>query len=431
MTIPFVRTTPPHAIRRWPLPTVPSDTIEALRDELEEATDAAARTAAVERFRAHLERERTPLIEADAEGDTDWCRATFVFLGEAPGGVLMQLNRISDPLDPEDTMLEQIAGSEVHALTLRLPAAWQGGYLFAIAPRRMAATLHQTPDMRAMMEFARNAQADPYARERIPSKEVTATGGLEIPDYSAARGPKAPTVALWHNEPTEATQLGSVVSPIGGAQLPLHHWAAPGADASSPVILLLDGEVWLRQFPIASALIELVAGGTMPPVHVLYLESGGSRQREFDYTCGPETSLALLEGVREASAHAVPATPWVIAGQSLGGLFSALAATRHPQFIRAAVAQSPSLWWPSDPSPWQKPAGWFEERAAAAESDAPGAPILIEAGAIDAGVVEYARSAAALLRTQNALIAYNEYSAGHDILQWQSTLADALATALR
>lgn len=226
MTIPFARTTPPHAIRRWPLPTVPSDTIEALRAELEEATDAAARTAAVERFRAHLERERTPLIEPDAEGDTDWCRVTFVFLGDAPNGVLMQLNRISDPLDPEDTTLEQIAGSEVHALTLRLPAAWQGGYLFA-------------------------------------------------------------------------------------------------------------------------------------------------------------------------------------------------------------VAQSPSLWWPSDPSPWQKPAGWFEERAAAAESDAPGAPILIEAGAIDAGVVEYARSAAALLRTQNALIAYNEYSAGHDILQWQSTLADALATALR
>ncbi len=419
----FARTTPPHGIRRWPLPRVTSDTIESLRRELE-AADAVDRPEIERAFRAKLRREGTPLVEPDSH--PEWCRVTFVWIGESEFGVVLQLNRVSDPLDIEDTLLERITESNVHALTLRLPAAWQGSYLFAILPRRVEPTLHAPVDVSRLMEFAKQMRADEFAREVIPSKEITASGGMPIPSYAAARGPEAPQVALWQQEAPATKLLGNVVSPIGRAKLPLHHWAAEGASESSPVVLLFDGEVWRSQFPVAVALAELVARGETPPMHVLYLESGGSKQRQLDYTGSPEETGALLEATRAVAAAAVPDTTWILAGQSLGGLVSMLAATRHPHLVRAAVAQSPSLWWPTEESAWVKGPGWFEERAAATDP----APICLEAGIIEPGVIEYTRSAAALLRVQNALIEYNEYPSGHDVLQWQCTLAGALATAI-
>ncbi|MGB4779569.1 enterochelin esterase domain-containing protein, partial [Microbacterium sp.] len=181
MAVRFARSTPPHAVRRWPLPRVKSEAIEALRAGLSGA-DPAQRDALLAAFRTRLEREGTPLVESDAPG---WCRVSFVWIGEAAHGVVLQLNRVTDPLDIEDTRLERIADSAVHALTLRVPDTWQGSYLFAVMPYRVAPTLHARVDTRALMDFARGAQADPFARERIPSKAVTASGGLRIPDYAA------------------------------------------------------------------------------------------------------------------------------------------------------------------------------------------------------------------------------------------------------
>ena len=433
MSARFQRSTPPHTVRPWPLPRAQSPTIEALRAALAEARTAGERESVLREFRRRLEGGGTPLVEAD---DPRWCRITFVWLGEAEHGVIVQLNRVTDPLDPEDTMLERIAGSEVHALTLRLPEDWLGSYLFARMPRRVGATLHGAVDMRLLMEFARGAQGDPFARETIPAKAVAASGGLAIPDYAAARGPAAPRTALWRRRAPAAKRLGAIRSPAGGARLALHHWAAPGADEASPVVLLVDGEVWLRQFPVAAEIEDRIASGGFPPVHLLFLESGGPKQREFDYAAAPGESGALLAAVqgavaRSTAAGAVSGTGWIVAGQSLGGLFAALAATRHPDLVHAAVAQSPSLWWPSAASPWQREEGWFEERAAAREAGARVAPILLEAGAIDAGVTSYCRNAAALLRGEGGLLAYREYPAGHDALQWQATIVDALADAIR
>lgn len=129
----------------------------------------------------------------------------------------------------------------------------------------------------------------------------------------------------------------------------------------------------------------------------------------------------------------MPQTGWIVAGQSLGGLFAALAATRYPDRVSAAVAQSPSLWWPSPPpaSSGKAEPGWFEERAEVIARDARPSPILLEAGSLDEIFAVRCRAAAAMLRGEHSLIAYHELLAGHDALQWQCTLADRLAEALR
>ncbi|MGB4779014.1 alpha/beta hydrolase, partial [Microbacterium sp.] len=240
-----------------------------------------------------------------------------------------------------------------------------------------------------------------------------------------------PVTALWRESAPATRRLGRATSPVTGARLPIHHWSAPTAGAPSPVVLLLDGEVWHRQFAIAAELDRRVARGEVPPLHLLFLDSGGPKQREFDYASSPDESGALLASVREvATRGGVPDSPWIVAGQSMGGLFAMLAAVRHPHLVRAAVAQSPSLWWPSSPDPWQHESGWFEECGAALAARAHIAPLLLQAGELDDDVATRCRAAAVLLRSHGRLLGYDEHPGGHDVLQWQADLADALSTVL-
>ncbi|MFZ1382384.1 MAG: alpha/beta fold hydrolase [Scrofimicrobium sp.] len=419
----FARSTPPHTIRPWPLPRAQSQTIEALRRELADASEAL-RTEIVAQFRDQVTQSGTPLIEeCDDSASTLF---TFVWFGQAPHGVVVQLNRITDTLDVEDTKLEQIEGSEVYALTLRLPSNWLGSYLFVPLPQPVPPAIHTRVDMRVVAGVARFAQADAHARERIPSKAVVASGAQVIPEYGVARGPLAPSLTLWNNPPTVIRTLTGVVSPVTGAELALHHYAMEGTGESSPVIVFTDGEVWREQFPIAAELEAQRERGEIPAAHLLFLDSGGPLQREIDYAGDDRVTEALLKSVHTVAGSSIGDGPWIVVGQSLGGLFAAECATRHPKLVSAAIAQSPSLWFPSSPSPWDYEPGWFEERAGRAN----GAPILLEAGTIDAGVVERCRAAAALLTAQNSLIEYNEYPAGHDVLQWQATLPKAIAKTL-
>jgi pimeloyl-ACP methyl ester carboxylesterase len=423
------RTTPPHTLRRWPLPQTRSDAVDALVARLD-AGDAAA----AEDFASRLAREGTPLIEPDAPasgegggegGDPAFSRYTFVWRGEAPHGVVLQLNRIADPLDPADTALDRIGSTDLHALTLRLPSNWQGSYLFVPLPHAVAPTLHGGPDEANLRALAMGALTDPWARERMPSKPVLATAGRAVPEYAVARGPAARGRSLWREDPAGAEHLGDLASPTTGAGLGLWRWSDPRADADSPVVLLADGEVWRAQFPLAPELAARRSAGAAPPVHLLFLDSGGPHQRERDYSADARETGELLRSAR-LLAGGLGERRWIVAGQSFGGLFALLAATRHPDVVRAAIAQSPSLWWPTPTDPWTEEDGWFEEQGRADG----GAPVLLESGALDWGVAEHCRSAAAVLAARGALIDHRRHPGGHDVLLWQSSRPDLVLAAI-
>jgi len=414
------RSTPPHTMRRWPLPRSTSAMIEQLRAEL------GTGKCDVERFADRLRREGTPIIEPDDQAG--WARYTFVWIGPTDHGIVLQLNHVSDPLDVEDTMLERIEGSHVHALTLRLPDYWQGSYLFSELPRRIAPTLHRGVDLDVRAQLMAHARADPFAREHMPSKPTDASMNLSIPAFAVARGPKASALRMWKKEPLRTVPLPSIASPVTGSPLKLHRWSSPGVGPETPAVLLTDGEVWAERFPVAAEISARLGRGEFPPVHVVFLESGGPRQRAVDYTAGSTQQRLLLEGVRESIGVDLPPGRLIVAGQSFGGLFAMLAAVRHPDLVLGAVAQSPSLWWPSPLTPWD-PRGttWFDEQAVRA---APGAPVLLEVGALEHVLTDRVRAAAALLETRDALIGAAEHPGGHDVLQWQTTIVDHLHQAI-
>src|SRR5699024_12405820 len=97
-----------------------------------------------------------------------------------------------------------------------------------------------------------------------------------------------------------------------------------------------------------------------------------------------------------------------------------LAAPRPPDLVRGAVAQSPSLWWPATLNPWDpRGTSWFDEQAVSA---APGAPVLLEVGALEDVLTERGRAAAARLETRDALIGAVEHPGGHDGRPWQGAI---------
>ena len=396
-----------------------SPLLERLAADL--AGEQADATGVVERFTAQVQRMGTPVVEPATE--PGWELFSFVWIGEAPHGVLLQLNRVSDPLDPADTLLRPIGDGRVHALTLQLPSAWLASYQLVVLPEPLPDKGRATLPAQTRAALARSARQDPYARVTIPNKASVASGGVEPPRLGVARGADAPAVELWRHEVPPTERLAPVPSPVNGTELGLHRWSHSAAGPASPVVLLGDGEGWADRFPIAAELDARVDAGACPPLHVVMLESGGPVQRQVDYTGTADQLRGLLTAVRDRVGVD---GPWIVAGQSLGGLLAARSATLLPDLVAAGIAQSPSLWWPTPPHPWERGRGWFEERA-----ENGGSPILVECGAFEWGLVERARAAAALLTAQGGLIDSREVYGGHDVLWWQATLPQAVVDAVR
>lgn len=246
--------------------------------------------------------------------------------------MLLAANKIFDPIDPADTALSRVEGTDLFALTLQLPDAYLGSYPFSAPDSSVPGpTLHGAVNPAVMGAFRASMVSDPHARE-------TTTDKPDAPSLAVARGPEAPTrrLATRGGDPSTIA-LVPLPSPVNETPLSVRRWSSDAAGPDSPVLLLLDGEVWHRVHPIAPELARRVEVGDMPPPNVILRESGGPQQRELDYTADLEPMRSLLESVRSL-ADMSPTALLVLAGQSLGGLFTAPATTR-PELVAAAVAQ--------------------------------------------------------------------------------------------
>lgn len=414
---------PPHSTRPWPLPRARSPRIELLRATCGADADPRSAEAAAAAFWADTRESGTPLVEdSPLPGHS---LVTFLWRGEAPHGVLLAANRFTDFTDPADTRLEPIAGTDIHALTLELPDDWVGSY--AIGPLSgplPAQRLHSGVD-RALAAAARaGLGADPLARTALAGDASRSVCAL-------ADAPAEP----WPRDDAQGFRTVRVRPPGSGIERDLHVWSHPRAPGTAPLVLCLDGQDWRGATPIAAALARRVDEGSLPPLRLALLESGGIEARRLDLSCEPDASAGLLDAVVAATDElgARQTGPLVVAGQSLGGLFALLCATRHPERVGAAVAQSPSLWWPND-APWQRRAGrWFVEDAAAARA---GAPVVVQYGVLEWDLEQAARHARSQLAATGRLLEATRPGAdavtgGHDLAWWRECLPEAIARAVR
>ncbi|MFC8347266.1 alpha/beta hydrolase-fold protein [Streptomyces sp. NPDC057280] len=166
-------------------------------------------------------------------------------------------------------------------------------------------------------------------------------------DRSIAATPDAPPQPHWPDIgaddvlPLPRARLRWTGGRSGGRRtVPVHPVGGGG-----PLVLLLDGDDWLRLQPAMTAFESAVAAGDMPPVTLVFLPA---RDRRTEYACRPE----LWQGVRDellplVAESGVPGDPdrLVVAGQSLGGLSALYAALEFPELVSRVACQSGSFWW--------------------------------------------------------------------------------------
>ena len=264
--------TPPHTIRPWPLPRASSPLIDAAREALAAIPDTQQREERAELIYKELTATGTPLVENTL--------VTFVWYGDAPHGVILNLNKVSDMLDPADTRLESIAGTGLHALTLDMPTEWMGTYNYSIPGSELPApALHGGADREMVGMLRASAVEDPRAREYV--------GFLGNARLAVARGRDADRAVL--SGDTEGIRVAQVMSPVNGAELTAWTWKPADDVAPAARLVVLDGETWVNQYPLVSALQEVPV-----PVHAVFIESGGPQQRQLDYTSDADAGRSFI-----------------------------------------------------------------------------------------------------------------------------------------
>lgn len=414
-----MRTIPPHSFRPWPLPRAVSPAVQRLEAALA-AASADQVPALVDRFVATELADGTPLIEQSPKPGHSI--VTFCYRGAGAKLVYLAANRLTDHLDPADTLMRRLDRTDLAVLSVEMPNDWIAGYQFITPPAPLpSAALHEPFTARQLQSISKFIRTDPLAREHLPNK-------LHPEQHSVVALPDA--IALPASSRAEGWQRSDhqITTPVSGSDVPVTVFRHPQAGADAPVVLVLDGEVWLQDDLLINSLHQAIGTGRIPPIQLVLLHAGGAGARQLDYACELDESELLLEKVADVLEGSVSA-PWITAGSSLGGLFAMLSAVRHRGPIAGAVAQSPSLWWPSD-APMNPVVGrWFTEFADAAGASS---PVVVQLGLLENTLATTVLEAREALRSRGELIETpaDLVRGGHDIVWWRRALPAGLIAQL-
>lgn len=369
------RTTPPRLARPWPLPLVATpQSVEAQLRGAEQADSAICDKSDA----------LVPMITTS--DDPEYRVVTFLARDKGQP-VYLQANKFTERGNPREAELKPIAGTGWRAVSVQMPRDWICSYHF------------------------------------LTADGVDVPGGVVALEDAPALPPTA-SVAAWR------CGTGELVLPVSRNQVTLTVHSHPDASAHSPVVLLADGDDWLADDLPATALAAQIEAGDSTPIHLAYLPAVDRTARQFDYTADAAEQAALLERIQDVLASVIGSHGGlVLAGQSLGGLFSLLAAVRFRGLVVGAVAQSPSLWWPTLTAPYESPGAWFSELAVAKAC----APSVLQVGRTEWALQRTALHAREFLRALDALVEtpHDIVTGGHDAVWWRRTLAEGIGAVLR
>ena len=194
---------------------------------------------------------------------------------------------------------------------------------------------------------------------------------------------------------------------------------------SWPVLLVLDGEVWLKRHHLHLALTQLMQAGLIAPAYIVFIDSGGTEQRwqelgdsDFGrYLTGP-----LLNWLKTHYAISPKPADRVVIGQSLGALTVLRTLVAYPQLIGAGISQSASLWQDV----------LFSELNALDATQTPlaGTRAWIEVGSQEWILAPLQPKAVCQLREAGMQVKDMVYNGGHDYACWRINLASALMQLL-
>ena len=256
-----------------------------------------------------------PLVEDDG----DQRLLTFLWRGADASSVVLFANKRFDRANPQRTALQRAEGTDVWALTLRVPADWQASYQFLVD--------------------GGPAVGDPLnphvARQGRAQKGVVDLTGTYLTPATA------PGLAVPLAVPHE------LAGPLG----PVTVWTVdPPAGAPAAEIVVLDGRMWVEELDLAPRLHHAAALGSAPPVRLVLVDTGPEPHRTALLSCRDEMAVFLADavaGLADVAFGGPPPNGRYLAGSSLSGLQAVFTALAFPQVFAGALSQSGSFWWPS------------------------------------------------------------------------------------
>ena len=415
------RPTPPKLPRPQRAPLATSPTLDAVRQRLLERPQLASQ------LQAQLWQQvtATPLLEADPTQEGKYL-VTFLWRGAAQR-VLLFVNRLTDEKNLADSYMRRLPGTDTWYLTYRMDADWRASYCFLPALSAAQAPWLQGSQVR-LRQALDGGLPDPH-------NPVTCTNRRGFVQ-SVVSLPLAPAWPLgeWPVFSDAAAGAGSLdagrldaVADLDtlGRQIWVYTPAPISRAQSCPVLLVLDGEVWLKRHHLHLALAQLMDAGLIAPAYIVFIDSGGTEQRWQElgesnfgrYLTGP-----LLNWLKTHYAISPKPAERVVIGQSLGALTVLRTLVAYPQLIGAGISQSASLWQDV----------LFSELNALDATQTPlaGTRAWIEVGSQEWILAPLQPKAVCQLRKAGMQVKDMVYNGGHDYACWRINLASALMQLL-
>ena len=428
------RPTPPKLPRPQRAPLATSPTLAAVHQRLLERPQLASQ------LQAQLWQQvtSTPLLEADPTQEGKYL-VTFLWRGAAHS-VLLFVNRLTDEKNLADSYMRRLPGTDTWYLTYRMDGDWRASYCFLSAPAAAQAPWLQGSQVRLRQAldgglpdphnpvtctnrrgFVQSvvslplAPAWPLGEWPVFSDDAAGAGRFDGGGLGAGRG-DADAGRLNAGRLDVVADLDTL-----GRQIWVYTPAPISRAQSYPVLLVLDGEVWLKRHHLHLALTQLMQAGLIAPAYIVFIDSGGTEQRWQElgesnfgrYLTGP-----LLNWLKTHYAISPKPADRVVIGQSLGALTVLRTLVAYPQLIGAGISQSASLWQDV----------LFSELNALDATQTPlaGTRAWIEVGSQEWILAPLQPKAVCQLREAGMQVKDMVYNGGHDYACWRINLASAL-----
>lgn len=428
------RPTPPKLPRPQRAPLATSPTLAAMHQRLLERPQLASQ------LQAQLWQQvtSTPLLEADPTQEGKYL-VTFLWRGAAQR-VLLFVNRLTDEKNLADSYMRRLPGTDTWYLTYRMDGDWRASYCFLLAPTADQAPWLQGSQVRLRQAldgglpdphnpvtctnrrgFVQSvvslplAPAWPLGQWPVFSDDAAGAGRFDGGGLGAGRG-DADAGSLDAGRLDVVADLDTL-----GRQIWVYTPALIDRAQSWPVLLVLDGEVWLKRHHLHLALTQLMQAGLIAPAYIVFIDSGGTEQRwqELgDSDFGGYLSGQLLNWLKAHYAISPKPADRVVIGQSLGALTVLRTLVAYPQLIGAGISQSASLWQDV----------LFNELNALDAMARPlaGSRAWIEVGSQEWILAPLQPKAVCQLREAGMQVKDMVYNGGHDYACWRINLASAL-----
>ena len=434
------RPTLPKLPRPQRAPLATSPTLAAVHQRLLERPQLASQ------LQAQLWQQvtSTPLLEADPTQEGKYL-VTFLWRGAAHS-VLLFVNRLTDEKNLADSYMRRLPGTDTWYLTYRMDGDWRASYCFLPAPAAAQAPWLQGSQVRLRQAldgglpdphnpvtctnrrgFVQSvvslplAPAWPLGEWPVFSDDAAGAGRFDGGGLGAGRG-DADAGRLNAGRLDVVADLDSL-----GRQIWVYTPASISRPQSYPVLLVLDGEVWLKRHHLHLALVQLMDAGLIAPAYIVFIDSGGTEQRwqelgESESDFGGYLSGQLLNWLKTHYAISPKPADRVVIGQSLGALTVLRTLVAYPQLIGAGISQSASLWQDV----------LFNELNALDATQTPlaGTRAWIEVGSQEWILAPLQPKAVHQLRKAGMQVKDMVYNGGHDYACWRINLASALMQLL-